>query len=279
MIYDLHVHTSASDGYFSPEEVLSKAWQTGLGGIAVTDHDTVDGLQPIMEFKAKKSIDILCIPGIEMNTELDEEEIHILGYFIDYQNSQLITKLKQLKASRYDRAVKMINKLRNMGFNISLERVQQLARGDLIGRPHIAQALVEKNLVFSIKEAFSKYLGKGRPAYVSRYKFIPQEAISLIKEAEGIAVLAHPGLINDSDKFRSVLDMGIEGIEVFYPEHNQMQIKQYTEICHKRKILITGGSDFHGIGSEENRNRLGCAGINQHFMQDILDYYHRKDRE
>jgi predicted metal-dependent phosphoesterase TrpH len=132
--------------------------------------------------------------------------------------------------------------------------------------------MMDKGYVFSIKEAFEKYITKGKPAYVPRYKFLPQEAIALIKEVGGIAVLAHPGLIKDSDKFNSILNMGIEGIEVLYPEHSQEQIKKYTDLCINKNLLLTGGSDFHGLEREKSRNKLGCCGVNEIQMHQIFEY-------
>lgn len=276
MTYDLHVHTSASDGFYSPEEVVEKAGETGLAGIAITDHDTVEGLQALLKSKETGNIKTYVIPGIEINTEWDDEEIHILGYFIDYENTGLINRLAEIKSSRFKRAGKMISKLKDIGIGIELSQVQRIAAGSVIGRPHIARAMIEKGYVFSIKEAFERYISKGKPAYVPRYKFFPQEAIDLIKQAGGIAVLAHPGLIKKNDKLNTVINMGIEGIEVFYPEHSREQIVKYTELCIKNNLLLTGGSDFHGGDKEESRNKLGCCGINEAQMCQIVKYRDKK---
>jgi predicted metal-dependent phosphoesterase TrpH len=185
-MYDLHVHSTASDGLFTPAQLLAKAMEIGLQGIAITDHDTVGGVQEAYNFMASHSISFQFIPGIEMNAEVDEIEVHILGYFIDYHNARLLNRLKEIREARWERAKKMVYRLKSMGLAISFAQVEKLAQGDLIGRPHVAQALIEKGYVFSIKEAFQKYIGKGRPAYIPRYKFMPQEAIQLIKEAGGI---------------------------------------------------------------------------------------------
>lgn len=276
MLYDLHVHTTASDGFYSPEEVIKKANTIGLAGIAITDHDTVSGLRAAIIFINRENIKLDLIPGIEINTEWDEEEIHILGYYIDYENKKLINRLAEIKNSRFIRARKMITKLKKTGVDIDFGQVQKIARGDLIGRPHIAWAMVEKGYVFSIKEAFEKYIGKGKPAYVPRYKIFPQEAIELIKHVGGIAILAHPGLLNSSDNFKSVMNMGVEGIEVLYPEHSQEQIKKYTEFCNNKNLLLTGGSDYHGMVGEGSRNKLGCCGVNEIQMRQIFEYHKKK---
>lgn len=275
-MYDLHIHTTASDGILSPEEVIDKSINMGLRGISITDHDTVDGLETAEKYLAEINTNLKFIPGIELNTDYKNSEVHILGYFIDYYDKLLLNKLIELKNSRYDRAEKMISKLRSMGFIIDIQLVEKIAGSDIIGRPHIAQALVDKGYVFSVKEAFDKYISKGRPAYVPRYKFLPEEAINLIKNAGGIAVLAHPGLIKNNDIVEEILEMGIEGIEVYYPEHHPIQVGNYLKICRERNLLITGGSDFHGIGSGDSRSRLGCAGINEELFTRLFEY-HKKE--
>jgi predicted metal-dependent phosphoesterase TrpH len=182
-MYDLHVHSTASDGLLNPEELLVRAEEIGLKGLAITDHDTVHGIEEAYAFLTTNPLSLQFIPGIEMNTELDENEVHILGYFIDYHNSRLLHRLEEIREARWDRARKMVYRLKSMGLAISFEQVEKLAQGDLIGRPHVARALTEKGYVFSVKEAFDKFIGKGRPAYVPRYKFLPREAIELIKSA------------------------------------------------------------------------------------------------
>lgn len=278
MLYDLHIHTSASDGLLSPVEVISQARDIGLPGLAITDHDTVDGLEEARCFMEENSPALDFIPGIEMNTELAEKEIHILGYFIDYHNRLLLKRLQEIKEARLDRARKMIMRLANMGFNIDMEQVERIARGDLIARPHIAQVLMENACVSSVKEAFDKYIGKGCPAYVNRYKFLPTEAIELIKGAGGIAVLAHPGLIRDDSFVVTIISLGIEGIEVFYPEHNHGQVLKYSQLSRENRLLITGGSDFHGYNQDENRGRIGSCGVNPEIMRNIFDYQQRKTK-
>jgi hypothetical protein len=271
MLYDLHVHSTASDGLFTPRQIIDMALKIGLAGLALTDHDTVDGLESAIDYIREKEYEIDFIPGIEINTEVGRSEVHILGYFIDYRNTMLNERLKEIKRARSERAIKMIDKLRKMGLIISLAQVKKLTRGDLIGRPHIARALMEKAYVFSEKEAFEKYIGQGKPAYVPRYRFLPEEAIDLVKNAGGIPVLAHPGLISDQDLISGVIDMGIEGIEIYYPEHDQMQIKKYIELARKNHLVITGGSDFHGTDEGSGRSRLGITGITQDLMRKLLD--------
>ncbi len=277
-MYDLHVHTTASDGVLSPEEVIDIAMKNRLKGIAITDHDTVTGLTIAESYVKKHKNTFEFVPGIEINTDYKDNEVHILGYFIDYNNKEFLTKLNKLKNARYERAIKMIDKLRNMGLILEFATVQKLASGGLIARPHIGQALVNKGYVFSVKEAFEKYLARGKPAYVPRAKYPPQEAINLIKKVGGVAVLAHPGLIKDKGIINEVIQMGIEGLEVLYPEHSPKEIDDFLGICQKNKLLVTGGSDFHGIGDDTTRNRLGCMGIDEKRFNKLLDYSVKKNK-
>ena len=176
---DLHIHTTASDGRLSPAEVVRRATELGMETIAITDHDSVDGI-PLALAAAQAFPNLRVIPGIEINADVPPNEIHILGYFIDYTNSELSASLQWLCKSRWDRAVKMVAKLRALGIDIDWHRVQQLAQGASIGRPHIAQALLEKGFVSSIKDAFVKYIGRDGPAYVEHAKLTPAEAVKLI---------------------------------------------------------------------------------------------------
>jgi hypothetical protein len=260
--YDLHVHTTASDGTLTPGEVIDAAGNIGLKGIAITDHDTVAGLEPARRYlEHTPDLMLELIPGIELNTEAGDEEIHILGYFIDPENAALNQHLQTIRTSRYDRVLKMVDRLRQSGLAISFDQVQKLTRGESMGRPHIARALMENGYVNSVKEAFDKYIGRGQPGFVPRYKFLPAEAIKLIKEAGGIAVLAHPGLIADSNQIREVIKLGIEGLEVYYPEHSREQQQKLAAWAGQYKLLMTGGSDYHGPGSQESRASLGSSTI------------------
>lgn len=273
MYYDMHIHTSASDGVFSAAEVLYQACRMGLPGIAITDHDTVEGLPTAWSCLNSEQLNLELISGIELNTEVEDGEIHILGYFIDFECQQLIKDLELIKTARFERAQRMVARLREMGYAITFEQVQRLARKDLIARPHIATALMEKGYVSSIREAFNKLIGRGCPAYVPRYRFTPERAIELIHIAGGISVLAHPGLLRQPRLVDLVLEMGVEGIEAFYPEHTFEDTNYFVALAEQRGLLITGGSDFHGNAAESSRNRLGCCGINAEYMDKIKAYY------
>jgi len=272
MRYDLHVHTTASDGIETPEALILHAVEAGLAGVAITDHDTLDGLAPAWEFIQSNNLPIEFIPGIELNTDYGADEVHILGYYIDFHNQQLASRLAEIRDMRYRRAEQMIVKLQALGIHIEFEQVKQLAQGNLIGRPHVARALRQLGYVQTEEEAFRKYIDRGRPAYVPRYKFTPVEAIGLIRQAGGITVLAHPGLIKDPDKIYEVISMGLDGLEVYYPEHRDDQIIELQRIADEYHLLKTGGSDFHGPGSSTSRSNLGSASVDQVMMEEIRSY-------
>ncbi len=273
-IYDMHIHTTASDGILTPQEVISRADQINLAGLAISDHDSIDGLPIAVNHIKSKQIKLDFIPAIEMNTEMHGYEVHILGYYIDYTNQKLGQHLRQIKAARLERAKKMVEKLRSMGMMIGMNRVLELAHEDLIARPHLARALMEKGYVFSEREAFDKYIGKGRRAYVPRYKFEPETALALIGECGGASILAHPGLLKNDRMVDLLIEMGVEGLEVYYPEHNRSLIKKYLELCAQENLLVTGGSDFHGSNPESFE--IGTCGASIDLVNQLKGYISRK---
>jgi predicted metal-dependent phosphoesterase TrpH len=238
-------------------------------GISITDHDTIDGLEAAVKYQKEQKSEIILVPGIEINTDWEKSELHILGYYVDYENALLKERLKDIKDARYERAAKIVKKLRKLGFAIDLEEVKDKARGELIGRPHIAQVLLEKKQVRTIKEAFIRYIGLNTPAYVPRYKFSPVEAVDLIKHSGGTAVLAHPGLVREQEKIRLMINSGIEGLEVYYPEHSEAQVSHYSNLCKKYGLIITGGSDFHGYGDESRKAEIGTVGLNAELYEEF----------
>jgi len=276
MLYDLHIHTTASDGIMSAQQIIDCAVKQGLPGISITDHDTASGINIAVEYIKERNLCLEFIPGIELNTEIDGEEIHILGYFIDPSDRFFNNKLEEIRTARLNRVKKIIDKLNGLGYTLELQEVKNKVQGELMGRPHIARAMMEKGYVASITEAFDKYIGMGKPAYVSHYKFSPQEAIDLIKQAGGVSILAHPGLIKEQSKIEEIIAWGIEGMEVFYPEHTYQHMIKYQEKCIRQNLLITGGSDFHGIGRGERKNRLGCSGVNQELFSKLMEYNNKK---
>lgn len=243
---DLHIHTSASDGLLSPQEVVQWAQKKRLRAIGITDHDTISGINPAIESNERPD-KLEIIPGIELNTEYYGKEIHMLGYYIDYKDQWFLKILKRMQESRYNRAVTMIEKLNALGIDIELKQVEEISKGSSIGRPHIARAMVEKGYIDSMVDAFDKYIGVGCPAYVERFKLTTREAIEIIEKAGGISVLAHPGLINDKKSISSILSLGVKGIEVLHPKHDQDMVRYLLALAKERKLFITGGTDCHGI--------------------------------
>lgn len=244
---DLHIHTTASDGRLEPKDIVSLAISVGLDVIAITDHDTIDGVVPALA-AAKKADSITVIPGVEINTDVARGEVHVLGYFIDYTDARLIATLQKLRDSRRERARKMIDKLSDLGMKIEWERVSELAKGGTIGRPHISQALLEKGYVRSEKEAFDKYIGHNGPAYVERYKLLPDEVVEMILEAQGLPVLAHPADIDGLDELVPKLkSVGLIGLEVYYRDYNPETINKLSRMAGQYDLIPTGGTDYHAF--------------------------------
>lgn len=244
---DLHIHSSVSDGKFSPAEVVRKSLEAGLTVIALADHDNVDGIAPAME-AAKNFPRLKVIPCVEISTDVPQGEVHMLGYFIDYTQQELLTALEGMRTSRQKRAQGMIAKLANLGLTIEWERVKEIAGSGTVGRPHIAQALLEKGYIASIKEAFTRYMGWGGPAYVEREKMSPVEAMELILRAKGLPVLAHPLTINDPEAMIGELKAnGLVGLEAYYNDYSLEQINKIISLANKYGLILTGGSDYHGL--------------------------------
>jgi len=244
---DLHLHSTASDGRLSPAEIVHQSVERGLTTIAISDHDTVDGIVPALE-AAKAFPWLKVIPAVEINTDAPSGEVHVLGYFIDYTYHELRPTLESLRSSRRERAQKMIAKLRNLGIYIDWQRVQEIAGSGTIGRPHLAQAMLEKGYINSLREAFTKYISRGSPAYVEREKITPVEAVELILRADGLPVLAHPLTIDNSETMIVQLKAaGLVGIEAYYNSYTADEINGLVGLADKNNLIATGGSDYHGL--------------------------------
>jgi len=244
---DLHLHSTASDGRFSPEEIVRRAAGRGLSIIALADHDTTDGIAPALA-AAEAFPGLMVIPAVEISTDVPSGEIHILGYFIDHTNRELEASLKRFRRSREERAGGMVAKLKALGVRIEMERVREIAGAGSVGRPHLAQAMLEKGYISSFKEAFSKYIGHNGPAYVARDKMTPAEAARLILGAGGLPVLAHPFTVADPEMITGELKAaGLVGIEAYYGGHSNGQINQLLGLARKYHLIATGGSDYHGL--------------------------------
>lgn len=245
---DLHIHTTASDGRFSPEEIVRKAVELGLEVIALADHDCVDGIVPALK-AARKFPQLRIIPAVEVSTDVPDGEVHVLGYFIDYTSRELAEELARFRNSREIRAQKMVAKLADLGVHIDWRRVQEIAGEGSMARPHVAQAMLEKGYITSIREAFDKYIARDGPAYVEREKLTPVEAVALIVRTNGLPVMAHPFTVPDPEALISEMEAaGLIGIEVYYNGYTADEISRLVSLADRHGLLTTGGSDYHGLG-------------------------------
>ncbi len=244
---DLHIHTTFSDGTHTPEEIVELAKKAGLKTIAVTDHDVVEGIARAVV--KGKELGVEVIPGIEFTTEALDTEIHILGYFIDYRNPELVEAITKIQKDREKRIFKICEKLKKLGVNLDPEKVFEIAGHRAAGRPHVARALVKEGFIKDFKEAFTKYIDFHGPAYVSHYKLAPQEAVKLVIAAGGIPVYAHPAVSNCDQIIPDLMVAGLKGIEAYYIGHNQQVTQHYVNLAKKYGLLVTGGSDYHGFKS------------------------------
>ncbi len=264
---DLHLHTIFSDSTYTPEELISQSIRAGLSAIAVVDHDTILGIEPVMKMANIKNIEVLA--GIELSAEYDGQEVHILGYLIDYKRKNLLDKLEFLKKNRIERIYKIADKLKNMGITLEAESVFDIARHGTVGRLHVARAMVNAGLINSTAEAFRKYIGDKCPAYVCNFKFSPSEVIKLIKEVGGIPVLAHPYTLKRDELIPKFVDYGLMGLEVYYPEHTQAMINFYLGLAKEYNLLVTGGSDCHGNAKHEVK--IGSVKIPYELVEELKE--------
>jgi predicted metal-dependent phosphoesterase TrpH len=248
---DLHIHSTASDGRLTPAEVVKEAAGRGLKFIALADHDTIDGIAEALA-AAKSFPGLKVIPGVEISTDIPQGEAHVLGYFIDYASRELGGELNRFRNSRLGRAQGMVAKLDKLGIHLDWARVQQIAGSSVMGRPHIARAMLEKGYIDSFKQAFADYIGHDGPAYVEREKLTPAEAVALIIKARGLAVLAHPFTINEPEAMIIELKAaGLAGIEAYYDGYSDEKVSRLVAIAQKNNLIATGGSDYHGLDSSE----------------------------
>lgn len=274
---DLHTHSCASDGRLRPAELVTAAYRVGLNVIAITDHDCVEGIDPALE-AARNLSNMTVIPGVEVSTDVPRGEVHILGYFIDHHDPGLLTTLEKLRASRLARAQKMVAKLGELGLPVDWDRVLEFAGDGAIGRPHIAQAMLERCYITSLREAFDKYLGRQGPAYVEREKITPSEAVQLIVKASGLPVLAHPADIEGLEQMIPKLQKaGLIGIEVYYGGY-PAKVKGYlASLCQKFNLIPCGGSDYHGL-DESNETPLGGVGVPEDGVRQLFALAEERDR-
>ncbi|NOU95233.1 PHP domain-containing protein [Paenibacillus sp. LMG 31456] len=276
MLYaDLHTHTTASDGTQPSSENVRLALKAGLAGIAITDHDTVAGIDEALA--AGTQYDITVIPGVEISTVSEGQDIHVLGYWIDHTNPLLLQRLSSLRDVREQRNMMMLERLNELGLQITMEDVlaslQASKKADeTIGRPHIADALLKKGYVASMAEAFERYLGKGAAAYVNPPRIEPLTAIEWIREAGGVPVLAHPGLYNLDKLIPQLTEVGLAGLEVYHSDHTPEQEKHYRAIAEQLGLIMTGGSDFHGErGGVVFHAPVGARKVEMSVVQLLID--------
>ena len=243
---DLHLHSTQSDGSCSPTQVVQRAAELGLSAISLTDHDSVAGVQEAQNIG--RDIGVEVIPGIELSAQEAGIDIHILGYFIDLANSDLLAYLQKFQDARRNRAEKIVARLNRLGVQITMAQVLYKAGDATIGRPHVADVLVEEGFVFSHDHAFQKYLGYGKPAYQPKFVLTPREAVEIIHAAEGLASLAHPVLYRRDALIPELIKQGLDGIEVMHIKHDRADIRRYSDMAKHYGLLTTGGSDCHGDG-------------------------------
>lgn len=250
---DLHTHTLHSDGALSPKELLDLAKKKKLDIIGITDHDTVDGIEEAIQYG--KEIGIEVVPGLELSTDVEEKEVHLLGYFVDHKDEELNKYLQFFRNERLERAKRILKKLEKIGISIHLSEVQKIAKNSPICRPHIAKTMIEKGAVANFYEAFNKYIGDDGPAAEKKIHVSPQSAIKIINDAGGLAFIAHPGKMKES-VLTNLINLGVDGIEVIHCSHKRAQQKFYKGIVNQYCLLESGGSDFHG-GLRNDEDNFG----------------------
>jgi len=240
---DLHIHTQASDGWLLPEGAVEEANRAGLAAISIADHDSVNGIEAAIWAGKKYGVEV--IPGVELSSEFEGQELHILGYFIDWHDRQFQDELLTIQEARVGRAKRILERLRDLNINISYNTIIVIA-GGAVGRTHIAQAMLDRNYVRTVQEAFEKYLGISRPAYVGKYPLSPAEAIRMIQRVGGISALAHPVFARTDEVLPELVDKGLQAIEAYHSRHDVAATRHFEELAKKYDLLIVGGSDAHG---------------------------------
>ncbi len=273
---DLHTHSIYSDGTNTPEELVALAQKRNLTALALTDHDTVGGVASLL--RAAQGTSIEAIPGIELSAECARGTMHILGYFIDPTSPVLLEKIKKIQDGRHDRNLEILKKLNKLGYIVTWSDVEKQAGKGVIGRPHFAQALVDRGHVKTMKSAFDLLLAKGRKAYADRYHFTASQCIDLIRQAGGVAVLAHPAtLFLPDDQLRGTLmglkESGLGGVEVYCSAYKEQHIQKYMEWAEKLDLICTGGTDFHGKNTPDLQVGIGFGKLS--IPDEIVDQLKR----
>ena len=249
MYADLHLHTHFSDGTYTPEELAGHGQRCELSVMSLTDHDTTEGCERMAAACAEREIEF--IPGTELTCECDGTELHLLGYFIDTRHPSLVSAMSRFQEVRQNRIREMVDRLNQLSVRITADQVFELANCHSPGRPHIARTLVQNGVCASLDDAFERFLKRNRPAWVPKFKMTAPEAIRLIQEVGGLAVLAHPGLYRADDLIPQLADAGLDGIECFHSRHSAAAIEHYLRIASRFRLLPSGGSDCHGMNKGE----------------------------
>ena len=245
---DLHIHTTVSDGTWTPEEAAREAIACDMIAIAITDHDDVAGVAPAAAVAEPAGIEV--VPAVEIDTDYADSDVHVLGYYLDIENPDLLRLLARIREARIERARKIIDRLARLGCRIEEGRVLEIAGSGSVGRPHIAAAMVEAGCVTSVTQAFETLIGRGAPAFVQRYRLLPAEAIQHVRNAGGIAVLAHPVKLRDDHIIEELIADGLQGIEAYHCDHSRPVAEHYRRLADQRGLLVTGGTDSHGMKAD-----------------------------
>ncbi|NLG27580.1 MAG: PHP domain-containing protein [Chloroflexi bacterium] len=262
---DLHIHTTTSDGLHTPSDVVAMACKIGLRVIAITDHDAVEGVAEARAAAAGTGLQV--IAGVEISASIDETECHVLGYFVDDDDAVLREQLARFRTARVDRVERMLGRLSELGMTLGFDHVQEIAGDGSIGRPHIARAMVEAGYVQDPKQAFERYLSRGRPAYVPRLKVTPVQALQMIRAAGGLPVLAHPWELQAI--VPSLVPAGLVGLEAYYAGYNAAGTALLVQLAERHGLLCTGGSDFHGLALSP-ANALGACHLPASAVEALL---------
>ena len=246
MRFDLHVHTTASDGTLTPTEIVRQAADAGLVVVAITDHDSIEGVPDALAAAGACRECITVIPGVELSAVYDGLDVHILGYFVNPADPELRSHLADLRAARLNRARTIIATLDAAGYDLSLDEVMDLSEGGAVGRSHVARALVHRGHAQDVSDAFKRLLGRGRPFYVPKDVRTPTEVLQVILDAGGLPVLAHPGVTGADDLIPALVANGLVGLEAYHAEHDPAQQQRYASIAADHGLLVTGGTDYHG---------------------------------
>lgn len=267
MPIELHCHSTASDGDCSPTELVERALSVGLTTLAITDHDTVEGLAEA--FEAAQGFSLRMISGVELSCHYEDGEVHLLGYLFEHRDPDFLELLDRLKSERRNRVRHILHKLSELGIELSYEDVQAQVSGDAVGRPHVAKALVAAGHVGSFSQAFDKYIGNSGPAYVGRDHLSLEDGIEAIRRAGGVSVLAHPGVYKDWPKIERAMKLPLHGVEAWHPSHKKAERKRAKKLGGRYNKIITGGSDFHGPRADFHE--LGSAPVTEGVVTKLIN--------